>query len=271
MKLLISESPLQVIPSLAVAIGLNEAIVLQQMHYWLVNKANSNDQRSYHDGTYWVFNTYEEWQEQFPFWSARTIRRTITSLQDQGLLIIGNYNKMAIDNTKWYTVNYASEKLVDRPCGQNGQTTWPYWTDQAAKVDRPAGQVGQANNQRLSTKTTTETTTDIKQHVQSAVDEAFEHFWLNMALSKKNKAKAKQVFAKQVKDLKVEPKFFADQLIEDTKRRKNDFGFDKLHPTTYLNGKRWEDELDKPSQPKQQQAQSFDYSLDQAQRILGGH
>lgn len=161
MKLLISESPLQVIPSLAVAIGLNEAIVLQQMHYWLVNKANSNDQRSYHDGTYWVFNTYEEWQEQFPFWSARTIRRTITSLQDQGLLIVGNYNKMAIDNTKWYTVNYASEKLVDRPCGQNGQTMWPTWTDHAANVDRPCGQVGQANNQRLSTKTTTEITSDI--------------------------------------------------------------------------------------------------------------
>lgn len=33
-KLLISESPLLVLPSLAETIGLNEAIVLQQIHFW---------------------------------------------------------------------------------------------------------------------------------------------------------------------------------------------------------------------------------------------
>ena len=33
-KLLINEHPLQVLPSLATKIGLNEAIVLQQIHYW---------------------------------------------------------------------------------------------------------------------------------------------------------------------------------------------------------------------------------------------
>jgi len=34
-SLLINESPLQVLPSLAVLVGLNEAIVLQQTHYWI--------------------------------------------------------------------------------------------------------------------------------------------------------------------------------------------------------------------------------------------
>ena len=36
-KLLINEQPLQVLPSLAEAIGLNQAIALQQVHYWLEN------------------------------------------------------------------------------------------------------------------------------------------------------------------------------------------------------------------------------------------
>ena len=34
-RLLIKESPVMIIPSLAVRIGLNEAVVLQQIHSWL--------------------------------------------------------------------------------------------------------------------------------------------------------------------------------------------------------------------------------------------
>ena len=34
-RLLIDEPPLMVLPSLAAVIGLNEAIMLQQIHYWL--------------------------------------------------------------------------------------------------------------------------------------------------------------------------------------------------------------------------------------------
>ena len=41
-RLLINENPLQVLPTLAVKIGLNEAMILQQMHYWLNAYHNKN-------------------------------------------------------------------------------------------------------------------------------------------------------------------------------------------------------------------------------------
>lgn len=75
-ELLISEPPLQVLPGLAAAIGLNEAIAAQQLHYW--------SRRSKDEG--WVHNTMEEWREQFPFWSQPTIERTWRSLRKQGLV-----------------------------------------------------------------------------------------------------------------------------------------------------------------------------------------
>ena len=78
-KLLIPDRPLQVLPSLAVLIGLNEAIVLQQIHYWLSNELNNK----IIDGKKWVYNTYEEWGRQFPFWSCRTIQRTMLSLENK--------------------------------------------------------------------------------------------------------------------------------------------------------------------------------------------
>ncbi len=99
-KLLISESPLQVLPSLAVAIGLNEAIVLQQIHYWLVTKPRA------HDGKPWVYNSVPEWKQQFPFWSEPTIRRILNRLRDLGILEVANLSPEPQDRTLWYTINY---------------------------------------------------------------------------------------------------------------------------------------------------------------------
>ena len=101
-KLIINEHPLLVLPSLASAIGLNEAIILQQVHYWLDPRINKN----FKNGFFWVYNTYTQWAKQFPFWSEVTIRRTIRSLEDKKLIISQNFNKNSFLKVKWYTINY---------------------------------------------------------------------------------------------------------------------------------------------------------------------
>jgi uncharacterized phage protein (TIGR02220 family) len=109
-KLLIQESPVMIIPSLAVKIGLNEAVILQQIHYW-VSMSNHVI-----EGRKWIYNTYKDWQQQFPFWSESTIKRTIHSLEKQGLVISGNWNRTKMDKTKWYTIHYEQlEALTDLP------------------------------------------------------------------------------------------------------------------------------------------------------------
>lgn len=105
-KLLISESPLQVLPTLAVKIGLNEALMLQQVHYWISNPMNKNMR----EGRTWVYKTYAEWQKEFPFWSLPTIKRTSLSLEKIGVLIATTgFNRLITDRTKWYSIDY--EKL----------------------------------------------------------------------------------------------------------------------------------------------------------------
>ncbi len=103
MKLLISESPLQLIPSLAIKVGLNEAIILQQLHYRALISTNERD------GHKWVYKTYEEWKfEEFPFWSVDTIKRAIRRLEDDGYIVSTNtYNRMKMDKTKWYRIDYS--------------------------------------------------------------------------------------------------------------------------------------------------------------------
>ncbi|MCM3079611.1 DnaD domain-containing protein [Brevibacillus invocatus] len=113
---LLDEAPLVILPSLAVQIGLNEAIVIQQLHYWLQKSTNIRDRQK------WVYNTYKEWQEQFPFWSEITVRRVLTGLENKGIIVTGNYNEMKADKTKWYTLDYEKLRGVISPCDQNDQS-----------------------------------------------------------------------------------------------------------------------------------------------------
>ncbi|MFJ7183821.1 hypothetical protein [Lysinibacillus xylanilyticus] len=82
MNLLINEPPLQVLPTLAAEIGLNNAIVLQNK-YWL--RVSTNER----DGHKWVYKTIDEWHEEIPFWSKRTLERVIQSLEDTEILVVG--------------------------------------------------------------------------------------------------------------------------------------------------------------------------------------
>lgn len=101
---LYDEPPLTVSPSLAAAIGLHEAIILQQVHYWTQNSEKNG--RNFVDGRYWVYRTYADWRKDFPFWSDSTIRGIVKRLESVGLLLSGNYNKMPMDKTKWYAIDY---------------------------------------------------------------------------------------------------------------------------------------------------------------------
>jgi hypothetical protein len=135
-KLLLDENPLLVMPQLATKIGLNEAIILQQIHYWL--EINRKANKNFKDGNYWVYNSFKDWKINFPFWSESTIKRTVSKLERYNLLVVGNYNKLKIDRTKWYRINYETlEKLEKLPLGQIDPTKMSICTAQDVNLIRP--------------------------------------------------------------------------------------------------------------------------------------
>ncbi len=113
-NLILDDKPLLIIPTLAAMIGLNESIILQQLHYWLQRTNNIREDRK------WVYFTYDELGEQFPFFSNSTIRRAISKLENSGLLSSNNFNRMKIDRTKWYSINY--ERVNELYCDEETQT-----------------------------------------------------------------------------------------------------------------------------------------------------
>ncbi|ENZ3704579.1 TPA: hypothetical protein SMF67_000828 [Serratia marcescens] len=159
MSMLFKFRPLVVNPELAVRIGLNEAIVLQQVNYWLEEK----EQGVVHQGRRWVFNSYEAWAQQFPFWSVDTVKRAFTSLVKQGCLDAEKLNKAQRDQTNYYAINHKCEALMDEEDmpSSNGANC----PDGEGKLPSSSGAecpvlIG-ANCPDVPTEITTKTTTEI--------------------------------------------------------------------------------------------------------------
>lgn len=87
-------------PELAEKYGVNEAIVLWHLSFWISkNKANLKHQ---HDGKTWTYNSIKAFSEIFKFWNEKQIERILNSLKEQCVIITGNYNQSPYDRTCWY-------------------------------------------------------------------------------------------------------------------------------------------------------------------------
>ena len=91
---------MQVLPSLACAIGLEDAIVLQQFHYWLL-RTNPDA-----ENIRWVPASMERLREKFPFLARRSLERVIARLEAGGMLRSSRPNRAKHDQTKHYTIVY---------------------------------------------------------------------------------------------------------------------------------------------------------------------
>lgn len=184
-RLLINEPPLQVLPSLAVKVGLNEAIVLQQVHYW------AERSKVEVDGHLWVYNTIQQWREQFPFWSDDTIGRALKSLRESGLVIAARLSKDPFNKTLYYRIDY-----------RNLQASEDAW--RAASTPATCGnRKGQDASFSITETTVTETTPEKPSRKRAepakpsakkltpqdlkteGVDESYAEAWLQMRKEKR--------------------------------------------------------------------------------------
>ncbi|MBY0264420.1 MAG: hypothetical protein K2P90_03195, partial [Holosporales bacterium] len=125
-RILLSDGlPFVVSRALIHGVGLEQALVLQQIHYWCDPKRNQN----HFHGKYWVHNTYKQWQKQFSFWNLKKIQRVFNTLERCELLV-SFIQQTNCHKTKFYTINYERlSSMRENPCAsscpENGMTITP--------------------------------------------------------------------------------------------------------------------------------------------------
>ena len=151
-NLLLDDRPLVIQPKLAELLGdLDEAVILQQIHYWLGKRLNIKDGHS------WVYNSMVEWNKQFPWLAIATLKRKFKSLEDKGLLITANYNKAKFDKTKWYRIDYDALDEMKQRLYQNDTTIVSNCTNGEYQNDT-TNTIEYTENNNIDTTTTTDTT-----------------------------------------------------------------------------------------------------------------
>jgi hypothetical protein len=114
-RIVVSGATLILSPELAKHFGNSEALILQQVHYWL-----SQQNMRYglvENGVQWIRNSYKQWQAQIPHRSISTIRRAFAVLEMQNIIqsktVKGGPRYNGGEQVKYFTINYdALEKAV---------------------------------------------------------------------------------------------------------------------------------------------------------------
>ena len=256
MSLLISEPPLIVLPSLARLVGLNEAIILQQVHYWLQRSSNIKD------GHRWVYNSYPNWYKQMPVWKSETTMRTaFKRLEKQGLLITANYNKAGFDKTKWYRIDYDKLSSLENklPSAKNWQTTSQNLADGTAKN-------WQTNTKRLPENTTETNNKHSASHSNapsvSQLENEFEKVWSKYPNKKGKKQAFNHYKAWRKSSTKHTNKYLLDRLDKYLAYCQQNNWYHPMNGSTWFNG-RFDDELEvdnpKPANKYEQKGYYDDY------------
>lgn len=82
------------------------AMFLQQLHYWTIK-----EQGRLIDGTRWIYNTYAQWLQQFPWWEEWDFRVITRVLRELGLIVFKQLNDHGRDRTGYYALNYDHDWL----------------------------------------------------------------------------------------------------------------------------------------------------------------
>lgn len=199
---------------IAVRFGMAEAVLIENIRWWLLK--NKVDKRNFHEGRYWTYSTAKAYAELFPYMSEDKIQRLLRKLEDEHVLVSGNFNQTPHDRTKWYSLDESFLRNTSREIAE-------------------------------STNTYINHINTVTKKIATTNDPSFEVFWKAYP-RKTNKGFARTVFNK----LKPTEELLKKML--STLDKQIPLWTDPKyipHPSTWLNGERWLDEIEAPKSPEQ--------------------
>ena len=89
-------------PNIAQLVGISAAVIYQNISWWC--QKNAANERNIIDGLAWSYNSVRAFTTLFPYLTAKQVRKALTVLEDEGLILVANHNTDPRDRTKWYAI-----------------------------------------------------------------------------------------------------------------------------------------------------------------------
>ena len=103
--------------------GVHEAIMIHHFQYWI--NFNKRMGRNRHDGRTWSYQTRKEIAAWFPYLSHDQVRRLTDRLVELKILRKGNYNKLNMDKTIWYSFEDERIFTIGKSANSSGKSANP--------------------------------------------------------------------------------------------------------------------------------------------------
>ena len=236
---------------IAVKYGMLEAVMINNFAYWI--SKNMANEKHFHDGKYWTYNTVSAFEELFPYASKKQIRNALEHLRAEGLIETGNYNEKAFDRTLWYTFTPKGFSIF-----LAGRKDLPTWANGDAPQGKPIPNINtdvNTNNKPNSNNSFTN-----GEQAYSFADE-FEYVW-NMYPRKQGKQNAFKAYEKARRAGTPQ-----QEIIDGLNAYLNYIKIERVSPkyiamgSTWFNQNRWKDDYTVHREPTTKDlADQFDYS-----------
>lgn len=232
--------------------------MLSQAIYW------AKRGKTHSDGEAWFYKTQADWEEE----TGLSRREQETARKKLIGLGVMNEKRTGVPARIFFSIDFNKLEELLGCTNKNGGISQSSMAESANLVCTKCTN-SDGGKRQSNTETTTETTTknkniliepvrsevektesEIAKPNQNPIDLAFEGIFWPQVQRKVGKQSAKSAFKTQFRLWRKETgktaEQFAEFLVADIRLRlqAKQFGFEKLHPATYLNGKRWLD--DKP-------------------------
>ena len=217
---------------LACKYGMLEAVLLYYFDFWIEkNKAN---EKHFHDGYYWTYNSNKAFTELFPYASQKRIRTALSHLIEEGLIATGNYNEKAFDHTTWY--RFTEKGISELPCRANR------FAQEGKPIPVNNNKSTTSNNNNSNNNSNNSNNTLNSLNSLRDMDNNFDIFWSSYP-KKKNKGQARRVFPKAIAKTTIDVMVDAIEKQKHTKDWQRKGGQFIPYPSTWLNAEGWENEV----------------------------
>lgn len=109
-RILIARRTVMFDAELAKRVGLIEAAILQQIHYW----CDCPKSGVMHEGRKWIYNTQREWENHIGVRGISTIKTAIKNLKKRNLVFAKKLSPEKTDHTMYYCVNYDEVEKIEQ-------------------------------------------------------------------------------------------------------------------------------------------------------------
>ena len=218
-------------PSIAEKYGVNAAIFLRDIYHWCESNRNNNEY--FYEGRWWTYQTINALCRRHTYWTKNQVEHIIRTCKKNGALLSGHFNENQFDRTCWYTLTDEVWALFNGPSS---------FQENSEMDSKEISEVNRKNQKCYKEKYKTKDKNPITPCGNDPDWILFDRFWAAYP-KKKNKDAARKAWRKLNPDLAL-CRVMSAALERDKRSRDwlKDSGAYIPHPSSWLNGRRWEDE-----------------------------